>query len=78
VIDHEIVSDNGTSLLKLTQTNWADWDSNGDLLYAKDGTIFRLSLKRADKFSSKATKELVDLTEQNFKPVVAPAKARRW
>jgi hypothetical protein len=64
VIDHEIVSKNGTSLIKLTRTSWADWDNNGDLLYAKDGTIFRLSWKGADEFSSKATKEVIDLTEQ--------------
>jgi hypothetical protein len=46
VSGHEIVTENGTSLLKLTRTSWADWDNNGDLLYAKDGTIFRLSWKK--------------------------------
>jgi hypothetical protein len=78
VIDHEILNEKGDSLLKLARTSWADWDNDGDLLYAKGGRLFRLSWKKSEDFSSRSAKELIDLTERKFKPVVAPAKARKW
>jgi hypothetical protein len=78
VIDHEIFDDKGVSVLKLARTSWADWDNNEDLLYAKNGKLFRLSWKNSEEFNSKPAKELVDLTEHKFKPVATPAKARKW
>jgi hypothetical protein len=78
VIDHEIFNEKGISVLKLARTSWADWDENRDLLYAKNGKLFRLSWRSAEDFHSKPAKELIDLTEQKFKPVPTPAKARKW
>ena len=53
----------------------ADWDANGDLLYAQAGCIFRV---HSDKLDSKEPNKLIDLTDAEFEPIEAPSEFQRW
>ncbi len=71
VTDHEVDTSAGT--LSLPDTSWADWDTNGDLLYARDGGLFRFALGK-----QKTARQLIDLSPLRFEQRVAPAWAQRW
>jgi hypothetical protein len=65
----EVISELGTC-------DWADWDHHrGDLLYAKNGSLFRQYLERE---RSVASVHLVDLNDLKFTDVIAPDSARQW
>jgi hypothetical protein len=50
--------------LRLGEIDWADWDTNGDLLYSQDGCLYR---RRADKDSFYEPTCLLDLTDLRFR-----------
>jgi hypothetical protein len=77
VIDHEIRDSEGKSLMALPRTSWADWDSNGDLLFAERGKLFRLPSK-AIGLGRAAANELADFSGLTFSEKKAPATATRW
>ena len=60
-IDHEVAG-----ARTLPKTSWADWDDNGDLLWAQDGTLYRNE------------RALVDLKPLTFAARESPPSARRW
>lgn len=75
-LDYEVLSDRGDSLLKLSRIAWADWDSNGDLLFAEGGKLFRLPwTKEPDRDDAR---ELADFTTLTFAPKEAPKWALSW
>jgi hypothetical protein len=65
------------SVLELGRTEWADWDRTGDLLFAKDGVLFRLKRPTEGARASDA-KRLLDLRDRRFEARRSPAAARRW
>jgi hypothetical protein len=76
VTEYRILSATTDSLvLDLGRTDWADWDWNGDLLYARSGCIFRVPAK---KISSGEKVQLIDLTDATFEPLEAPAEFKQW
>jgi hypothetical protein len=60
-LDHEVVGRHS-----LPSTSWADWDDNGDLLWAKDGVLHRNQ------------RRLIDLSPLKFEARESPPSARRW
>jgi hypothetical protein len=62
-------------VLDLGRTDWADWDKNGDLLYARSGCIFRVP---SHKIGNGEPLQLIDLTGATFEPLEAPAEFKRW
>ncbi len=61
------------------RADWADWSSDGDLLFATGGKLFRLALKSRGSFGVKASaRELVDLTSLTFVSRKAPPEAKNW
>jgi hypothetical protein len=63
----------------LGRADWADWSSNGDLLFARAGRLFRIKMKSRKSFDANAAaRELVDLTSLTFVPREAPAEAKTW
>ena len=64
VIDHAVGDTD------LERTDWADWDANGDLLFAREGRIYRQS--------SGDPVELIDLCDDTFEEVPPPTSATRW
>jgi hypothetical protein len=66
---------NGDRELKLGETDWADWEANGDLLYAQDGRLFR---RRIGRTRFEEPKCLLDANAFKFRPLEPSAEARRW
>jgi hypothetical protein len=64
--------------LQLGRTDWADWD-RGDLLFAREGRIFRLGVGGTpDPSDWPPAQELIDLSACQFEARSAPAEARTW
>lgn len=79
-IDYTVVDESGRQLLYLPRTDWADWDDS-DLLFAKDGKLFRLSKKNFDRYvagEEGALKLVANLNTLTFEEKAAPAEAARW
>lgn len=76
VIDHALVDDRDGSAQLLEDHEWADWDRNGDLLFAHAGRLFRARRRQLDDLS--AARELVDLAALRFTAQAAPPSARQW
>ncbi len=77
-IDYEVFSKDGASLLKLPQTSWADWDWNGDLLFADKGCLYRLRINKNGAVERSQAKRLADFSKLSFTEKIAPAKAQKW
>ena len=77
VLDHEVLDEQGNSLLKLPRTSWADW-SNDALLFAEKGSLFRLPWSRHDPFNRKHARELANFGNLRFEAKAAPRCATRW
>jgi len=61
------------------RADWADWSSDGDLLFATGGKLFRVAMKSRSRFDlNAAARELVDLTSLTFVPRDAPPEAKNW
>jgi hypothetical protein len=68
-----------SNVLDLGAADWADWCPSGDLLFARDGKIYRTAghtLTRPD--GDLSAKELVDLSTLKFEEREAPIEARQW
>jgi hypothetical protein len=39
-VDHEVLSRSEELLFALPRTDWADWDRDGELVFARDGKLF--------------------------------------
>jgi hypothetical protein len=76
VIEHAIKDARGHERATLGRSDWADWDRNGDLLFAKDGRIHRLAAR--DAADPTRARELVDLRGERFVALQSPAWAREW
>jgi hypothetical protein len=76
VTEYQVLSATTDGLVfDLGRTDWADWDSNGDLLYARSGCIFRVPTQ---KIGSGEQVQLIDLAGDTFEPLEAPAEFKRW
>ncbi len=73
-IDYKVVR-NGNSVRELPETEWADWDDNGDLLFAREGQLWRLAGGEHDSADAVA---LIDFSGDAFEEIVAPAAATYW
>lgn len=77
IVTHEVAMPGGETV-SLGRTDWADWGRNGDLLYAKDGKLFRLSPGAKGKFDPAHARELADFNGDRFKAIPPPDEATRW
>ena len=75
VTDYAVVAGDEAQVLR--NCDWADWDRHGDLLFARDGKVFRASHRTVGGDLSRA-KELIDLSGLKFTERVSPPEARRW
>jgi hypothetical protein len=78
VLDFEVLNEKGASLLKLPRIDWADWDSNGDLLFSDRGKLFRLPWSSHREDGRELAKELADFSTLTFTAKEAPKKALTW
>jgi hypothetical protein len=71
-VDHALLDHHHESLLALPGTSWADWDSNGDLLFAEGGKLFRLPWSNRNELGRDAAKEIADFSALTFAPKEPP------
>lgn len=79
--DFDVRVSNGTVLRHIADCSWADWHSNGDLLFALDGCLYRLPKQHTgDAVSDPLTNAtlVADLGGLTFKSTIAPAWALAW
>ncbi|MBE9556830.1 MAG: hypothetical protein IMF08_08235 [Proteobacteria bacterium] len=77
VVSHEIVTPDG-EIVDFGRTDWADWDRNGDLLYAKDGKLFRLSPGTRGRFDPDSSREIADFNGDRFQAIPPSEEAKNW
>lgn len=65
-------------VFELGRCDWADWDDCGDLLYARDGVLYRLRRRYLGAPDEAHAKTLIDLRDRGFETIAAPAHAKRW
>lgn len=79
VTEYIVVDRNSKTTISLKKTDWADWCGNGELLFARDGKIFRLGFDQGGKLIPvENAKLLIDLSGREFEPREAPAEATSW
>lgn len=79
LIEHSVLDRRKGTTISLGQTDWADWCQSGDLLFAKDGKLFRLRYSDRSGLSKlERARQLIDLTDRVFKEVPPPLEALQW
>jgi hypothetical protein len=74
VTDYRVVDKAGVEVVTLGLADWADWDKGGDLLYARNGCLFRQPFKKSGPSDAV---ELADFSANKFTPVKAPESAMK-
>ena len=77
MVEH-IVNRGGDEVDKLGRTDWADWSSTGDLLFAMNGCLYRLPCREGVLASLEESVKLVDLSGSHFEFREAPDRFRQW
>ena len=73
IIDHE-----GHVLHDFGRVDWIDKDQNGDVIYAQDGCVYRLTDAAEAAPSSFAPKLVADLRSMAFSVIQTPSFAKTW
>lgn len=73
-----MVNQTNGSTIALGRTDWADWCRSGDLLFAREGKLFRLRYSAGALDELERAGLLIDLTERTFIEVDAPSQAKQW
>ncbi len=76
VHDHAVVA-HGRQIEVYAHSDWADWDTNGDLLLARDGALWRASVDVRTGVVGALT-QLIDLNAETFSRVPPPPEATKW
>jgi hypothetical protein len=76
VLEYRILDAQRRVALDLGRSDWADWSRSGELLFAREGRLYRMVV---DGKSERGTpEELIDLRDLKFEPSVAPPQATVW
>jgi hypothetical protein len=79
LISYQVEGAGGGNRLDLGRADWADWSSRGDLLFARDGKLFRVPMKSRKAFDPETpARQLVDLSSLKFEAREAPPEAKSW
>jgi hypothetical protein len=62
----------------LSRMDWADWDKNGDLLFARYGKLFRMKQDSICEFDLGKAVELADFNNLKFEEKIASSEALIW
>lgn len=74
VVEFDLVETKRTreTVTPLGRLDWADWDVNGDLLFAHEGRLYRRSMAQPE------AREIADLRGLTFRRRRAPREATQW
>jgi hypothetical protein len=76
VLELRILDAQGRVALDFGRSDWADWSRSGELLFAREGRLYRIVVD--DKSELGTPEELIDLRDLKFEPGVAPPQATVW
>lgn len=76
VLEHVVSDAEGHVALSLGRSDWADWSHSGELLFARQGRLYRIAVD--PQTGPGAPEELIDLRNFRFEAVEAPPEARQW
>jgi hypothetical protein len=68
----------GIATASLGRCDWADWDPNGDLLFAQSGCIYRLSPEKKKFPPIELSRVIADFGGMKFENVTPPPEATEW
>jgi len=81
VLGNYLIKNTGMDInIDLGEADWADWDKNGNLLYSKEGKLFRLKqdMKLKEIYDIDKSVMIADFSGLKFKSFAAPIEAIRW
>ena len=76
VLEHRVLDAHGRVALDLGRSDWADWSRSGELLFARQGRLYRMVVD--GKSEPGTPEELIDLRDLKFEPRAAPPEATVW
>ena len=76
VMQHRILDVMGEVAIDLGRSDWADWSMSGELLFAREGRLYRLIVEKGSDLG--VPEELIDLRELRFEAVPTPPEALLW
>lgn len=74
VTAYRVAETDGPDVLTLSRADWADWDRQGDLLYARDGCLYRQSFSGTKPLPAQ---QVADFSDQRFEAIKSPDWARQ-
>jgi hypothetical protein len=75
--EHSITRERGT-VENLGRSDWADWSQQGNLVFSKDGCLFRLAYNKGRLEPLDAAVKIADFSNLEFEERAAPWEARHW
>lgn len=75
-IEHRVLDPGGAVVLDLGRSDWADWSRSDELLFARDGRVFRVATRSGGGLGE--PEELIDLRSLRFEQVPPTAEATTW
>jgi hypothetical protein len=76
ITEHSVTSTGATT--NLGRSDWADWSHSGDLLFSKDGCLYRLRGKKGAFGPVEDAAKIADFTDYRFQNCKAPEEMQRW
>lgn len=77
-VEHEVSDAKTDTTIALGKSSWADWSPKGDLLFARDGSLFRLEQKGGQLSDLSNAKHLIDFSANRFEAKEPPVEALEW
>jgi hypothetical protein len=74
--DHRVLDSSGAIVADLGPSDWADWSRSGELLFARDGQVWRTAPASGNRL--KEPEELLDLRAMRFEQMPPPREALDW
>jgi hypothetical protein len=76
VYDHRLLDATGVLARDIGRSDWADWSHSGELLFAREGRVYRVVISPAGVPGE--PEELIDLRELRFEQVPPPKGTITW
>jgi hypothetical protein len=79
--DFEILDRDDRVLRTIADGSWADWDPSGNLLFAREGCLYRVPRRDVPKPADDALTDahkIADLRPMTFEQAIAPEWALKW
>jgi hypothetical protein len=79
VTEYDLIDEARGQQTSLGRLDWAEWDVTGELLFARDGRLYRLEPRRkSGALDISEQREVADLRGYVFQRRLAPPRATRW